>query len=193
MKNTKHIKEHESMVKESDCIKENNEEYELNETQAELVETDEVMELKLKLEQKTKEAEEYVGLLQRNLAEFDNFKKRTVKEKDSLYSNAIIDIMTNILPIIDSLEKALESTTDEQQGKIFEGVQMILRQFKETLKNLGVSEIEAVGHKFNPELHEAVMHVQDESVGENEIIDVFRKGYICGDRVVRHSMVKVAN
>jgi molecular chaperone GrpE len=193
MKNTKNIKEHENIVNESATIKGNNEEDEMKDMQAELLETNEVKELKLKLEQKTKEAEEYVGLLQRNLAEFDNFKKRTVKEKDSLYSNAITDIMTNILPIIDSLEKALESTADEQQGKIFEGVQMILKQFKEILKNLGVSEIEAVGHNFNPELHEAVMHIQDESFGENEIIEVFRKGYICGDKVVRHSMVKVAN
>lgn len=154
---------------------------------------EELQEIKLKLEQKTKESDEYVQLLQRTKAEFDNYKKRTIKEKESLYNGAIIDIISNVLPVIDNLEKALESCRGEEQGKIIDGVDMILRQLKEMLKNYKVIEIEAVGKKFDPELHEAVVHVQDENFGENEVVEEFRKGYKCGDKVVRHSMVKVAN
>lgn len=196
MKNIKHTEEHQDIGAESIMMQEKekaNEKHNSSQTHKESMESGKVREIQLKLEQKTKEAEEYVGLLQRTLAEFDNYKKRTVKEKEALYSNAVIDIMTNILPVIDNLEKALDSTAEAQQEKIVEGVQMILRQFKDALKNLGVSEIEAIGCSFNPELHEAVMHIQDESLGQNEVIEVFRKGYICGDKVIRASMVKVAN
>ncbi len=154
---------------------------------------DEVLELKAKLEQKTKEADDYVELLQRNLAEFDNYKKRTVKEKDVLYNSALIDIISDVLPIIDNLEKALQSCKGEDQGKIVEGVEMILRQFKDLLKSYSIVEIEAVGQKFSPEFHEAVMHVDDSNYGNNEIIEEFRKGYKLGNKVIRHSMVKVAN
>lgn len=153
----------------------------------------EINELKKQLEQKMKENEEYVNLLQRTYAEFDNYKKRTAKEKEALYSNSIVDIMSNVLPIIDNLEKALESCNNEDGSKIVKGVEMILRQLKDMIKKYKITEIEAVGQKFNPEYHEAVMHIEDENFSENEIIEVFRKGYVCGDKVLRHSMVKVAN
>lgn len=152
-----------------------------------------INELVLKLEQKTKEVEEYIELLQRTLAEFDNYKKRTAKEKEMLYKEAVLDIISSILPIIDNLEKAVEVSNTQEQSKIIEGVEMTLRQFKEVLNQYNISEIDALGKKFDPKFHEAIMHIEDENYGESEIIEVFRKGYICGDRVIRHSMVKVAN
>ena len=153
----------------------------------------EINELKTQLEQKSKENEEYLNLLQRTYAEFDNYKKRTAKEKEVLYSNSIIDIMTNVLPVIDNLEMALESCKGEDGSKIVEGVEMILKQLKDMLKKYKVTEIEAIKQQFNPVYHEAVMHIEDENFGESEITEVLRKGYKCGDKVLRHSMVKVAN
>ncbi len=150
-------------------------------------------ELNTKLEEKTRQVEDYVNLLQRTLAEFDNYKKRTAKEKEELYITSVIDIMTNVLPIMDNMEKALESCTTEDPGGVVEGVGMILRQFKEMLKAYDICEIEAVGQRFDPELHEAVAHIEDSNFGEGEVVEEFRKGYRLKDRVIRHSMVKVAN
>jgi molecular chaperone GrpE len=146
-----------------------------------------------RLEQKTKEADEIKDLLQRTAAEFDNYKKRTIKERQSLYNSVVSDIMCDILPVIDNLENAIQSCGSGEQGKITEGLELILRQFKNVLTKYQVSEIEALGQQFDPEYHEAVMHIEDENCGENEIVEVLRKGYMCGDKVARYSMVKVAN
>lgn len=155
--------------------------------------TGEIDELKKKFEQKSREAEEYLDLLQRTRAEFDNYKKRTAKEKEVLYNNSVIDIMTTVLPVIDNLEKALESCSAEDKTGIVDGVGMVLKQLRDILKAHGITEIEALGQRFNPELHEAVAHVQDDNCGENVVVEEMRKGYKAGDRIIRHSMVKVAN
>lgn len=128
----------------------------------------------------------------RVLAEYDNFRKRTAKERDGIYSDAYGDVLKEILPIIDSLERAALYTDGD---KVLEGVKLTLAQFQETLKRLGIEEIQANGEnvKFDPVYHNAVMHVEDENYGENEIAEVFQKGYKKGDKIIRHSMVKVAN
>lgn len=127
----------------------------------------------------------------RMMAEYENFRRRAQKERESAYSDAYADAVKEILPIIDNLERA---ASYKDNDKVSEGVTMTLNQFKATLEKLGVSEIEAApGLKFDPNFHNAVMHAEDENFGENEITEVFQKGYIKGDRVIRYTMVKVAN
>lgn len=143
-------------------------------------------------EEKLKESEDkYLRLY----AEFDNYKKRTEKEKTARYADALIDTAAEFLPILDNLERALAAEAASEDAKaIKDGVTMIEKQMKETLSKLKISEIKAVGEEFNPNLHNAVMHIEDEAVTENTVVEEFIKGYIYdGDRVVRHSMVKVAN
>lgn len=141
-------------------------------------------------EAEIKELKEYI---QRLAAEFDNYKKRTAKEKEKLYACSVADVIGAFLPVIDNVELALKASEGKEQG-IREGVLLIQRQIQDTLANLNVKPIEAVGKTFDPDFHEAVMHVDDESYGENEIIEEFRKGYIYKDEmVIRHSVVKVAN
>ncbi len=124
-------------------------------------------------------------------AEYDNFRKRSQKEKDSLYTDIKVDTLRKFLPVYDNLERALkQATADEAYRK---GVEMIMAQFKSTMDGLGVTEIAAEGEKFDPEKHNAVMHVEDESFGENEIVEVFQRGFTLGDKVIRFAMVKVAN
>lgn len=124
-------------------------------------------------------------------AEYDNFRKRSQKEKDSLYGDIRASVITSFLPVYDNLERALAvKTEDEAYAK---GVEMIMNQFNQTLQKLGVEEIPALGEKFNPEVHNAVMHVDDETKGENEIVEVFQKGFRIGDKIIRFAMVKVAN
>ena len=124
-------------------------------------------------------------------AEYDNFRKRSQKEKDSLYTDIKVDTLRKFLPVYDNLERALkQATADEAYRK---GVEMIMVQFKSTMDGLGVTEIAAEGEKFDPEKHNAVMHVEDESFGENEIVEVFQRGFTLGDKVIRFAMVKVAN
>lgn len=135
--------------------------------------------------------EEQEDRLKRLMAEFDNFKKRSTKEREGLYNSLISDIITNLLPVIDNLEKAVEAKTEDESYK--QGVELVLKQFKDVLKANGVEEIETVGQTFDPELHEAVSLVQDENLGEKEIKEEFRKGYKIGNKVIRHSMVVVAN
>ena len=127
----------------------------------------------------------------RILAEFENFKKRSNKEREGLYNSIIGDIISSLLPVIDNLEKATEAETKDEEYK--QGVELVLKQFKDVLKSKGVEEIETVGKTFDPELHEAVSSIQDESLGEKEIAQEYRKGYKIGNRVIRHSMVVVAN
>ena len=129
--------------------------------------------------------------LKRLMAEFDNFKKRSAKERESLYNSLVSDIFSSLLPVIDNLEKAVETQTQDENYK--QGVELVLKQFKDVLSANGVNEIEAVGQTFDPELHEAVSLVVDENLGEKEIKEEYRKGYKIGSKVIRHSMVVVAN
>ena len=150
--------------------------------------------LKTQLAEKTQQCEDYKNLLQRTGAEFDNYKKRTAREKEALYSEGVGDAVTAFLPVVDNMERALEACSkDGDSQSLREGVDMIFKQFKETIKNLGVEEIKSKGEAFDPNLHNAVMHVQDEAYGENQIVEEFQKGYKLKDKVLRHSMVKVAN
>lgn len=125
-------------------------------------------------------------------AEFDNYRKRSQKEREGIYTDAYVDAVSEILPILDNMERALQYKDTENEN-ITKGLEMIMKSFVETLAKMGVSEIEALGKTFDPNLHNAVMHVDDESFGEGEVVEVFMKGYIKGDKVLRHSMVKVAN
>ena len=137
------------------------------------------------------ELEETTDRLKRLMAEFDNFKKRSAKEREGLYNSLLSDIVGSFLPVVDNLEKAVNSNTEDEGYK--QGVELVLKQFMDVLSSLGVKEIEGVGSTFNPEYHEAVSSVQDETLGEKEIKEVFRKGYLIGNKVIRHAMVVVAN
>lgn len=136
-------------------------------------------------------AEEYFDSLKRNMAEFDNFKKRMSKEKASMYTTVVSDIFSDLLPILDNFDQAMQNKCEDQKFK--DGMEMIKNQFYDILSKFGLQEIEALGLEFNPELHEAVMHIEDEKFKEKEVVEVLRKGYKIQDRVIRHSMVKVAN
>ena len=124
-------------------------------------------------------------------AEYDNFRKRSQKEKDALYGDIKANTVTQFLPVYANLERALKQNTEDEAYK--KGVEMIMTQFCSTLEKLGVTEIECLGEKFDPAMHNAVMHVDDEEKGENEIVEVFQKGFKLGDKVIRFAMVKVAN
>lgn len=127
----------------------------------------------------------------RLIAEFDNLKKRSAKEREGLYNSVMGDIISSLLPVIDNLEKATEAESKDEEYK--KGIELVLKQFKEVLTANGVKEIEAVGQPFDPELHEAVSMVQDENLGEKIVATEYRKGYMIGNKVIRHSMVVVAN
>ena len=128
----------------------------------------------------------------RMLAEYDNFRRRTAKEKDGIYADAVIDTVKELLVVVDNLERAAQSTDGtECADAVVKGVEMTLKSALDALSKLGVSVIET--KTFNPDFHNAVMHVEDESFGEGEIVEVYQKGYIKGDKVVRYAMVKVAN
>ena len=141
---------------------------------------------------KTKqELEETTDRLKRIMAEFENYKKRSGKEREMLYNSLLADIVSSFLPVIDNLEKAAEAKTEDENYK--QGLELVLKQFKDVLVKFGVEEIKTVGETFDPEVHEAVSSVQDETKGEKEIVQEFRKGYKVGTKVIRHSMVIVAN
>lgn len=124
-------------------------------------------------------------------AEYDNFRKRSQKEKDSLYGDVKAETLKKFLPVYDNLARALAQSTEDEAYR--RGVEMIMNQFNVTMEKLGVTEIECLGKKFDPAFHNAVMHVEDEEKGENEIVEVFQKGFMMGDKVIRFAMVKVAN
>jgi len=147
--------------------------------------------LKTRLKQEKEKSDEYYEHLKRNMAEFDNFKKRITKEKDMMYNTISANIISELLPILDNFDKALNAETADESYK--NGIVMIYNQLMETLNKLGVEEIEALNSTFDPNFHEAVMHVEDENYGEKEVTEVFRKGYKIGDKIIRHAMVKVAN
>lgn len=128
----------------------------------------------------------------RTAAEYDNFRKRTEREKAAIYNDATAVAVAQILPVEDNLERAL-AQADCSAEDLRKGVQMVQTQMRESLKKLGVAEMGAEGEAFNPDLHNAVMHVEDEALEENVIVEVFQKGYILGEKVIRHAMVKVAN
>ncbi len=132
--------------------------------------------------------------LMRHVAEFDNFKKRSAKEREDLYSMAVCDTVEKILPVKDNLERAIQALDGtEGQESMADGVKMILKQLDEVLSTIGVEEIKAVGEVFDPERHNAVMHEENENFGENTVSEELMKGYLCRGKVVRYSMVKVAN
>lgn len=152
---------------------------------------DELKSLKEKLAKQKEDLEDKDDRIKRLMAEFENFKKRSEKERTGLYNSVMGDVITSLLPVLDNLEKATKTETKDEQYK--NGIEMVVNQFKDVLKNNGVTEIEAVGKKFDPSLHEAVSLVQDANLGEKEVKEEFRKGYMIGDRVLRHSLVVVAN
>ena len=149
-------------------------------------------------EQAAKDAEakaaEMNDKFMRIAAEYDNFRRRTAKEKESMYGDGKADAIAAILPVLDNIDRSVATEPDGDEAKRFhEGLQLIARQFRDALSKAGVTEITAVGQPFDPNLHNAIMHVEDETAGENTVVEEFQKGYKLGDRVIRHSMVKVAN
>ena len=167
-------------------MEENLEELEEKKENTEKTENQETNENKTKVEQ-----EDTMDRLKRLMAEFDNFKKRSSKEREMLYNTLLGDIISAFLPVIDNLEKAVSVETSDENFK--QGVELVLKQFSDVLSSQGVQVIESVGKTFDPELHEAVSSIQDENLGEKEIKEEFRKGYKIGNKVIRHAMVVVAN
>ena len=133
------------------------------------------------------EKEKYLRLC----AEYDNFRKRSQRERDTLYTDIKADTLLKFLPVYDNLERALATPTEDEAYR--RGVEMIMTQFCATMQKLGITEIEALGQKFDPNVHNAVMHIEDEAFGENEVVEVFQKGFMLNDKVIRFAMVKVAN
>ena len=159
-------------------------EKEMEEVQTENVENTE-------LQAKQQELDELTDRYKRILAEFENHKKRSQKEREVLYNSILGDVIEVMLPVLDNLENAAKVETSDENYK--KGIELVLKQFQDVLKSKGVEEIPALGETFDPELHEAVSSVQDDSKGEKEIVQEYRKGYKIGHKVIRHSMVVVAN
>ena len=146
-----------------------------------------------KKDPKDAQIEELQDRLKRQMAEFDNFRKRTEKEKANMYAIGAKDIIEKILPVVDSFERGLATVENPEEDPFADGMNKVYKQFTTALDELGVTVIEAVGKEFDPNLHNAVMHVEDEEAGENIVVEEFLKGYMYKGSVVRHSMVKVAN
>ena len=141
-----------------------------------------------------KKTQELNDKLMITIAEFDNFRKRSEKEKSAMFEIGAKAIIEKILPVLDNFERGLDSISEEEKGSAFaQGIEQIYKQFVKVLDEAGVKAIEAVGNEFDPNLHNAVMHIEDDSLGENIVAEEFQKGYMYKDSVVRHSMVKVAN
>ena len=168
--------------------------------------TEEVVEETAEPEEDSKEAEEpkkdkkdeqiadLTDKLTRQMAEFDNFRKRTEKEKSAMYEIGAKDVIEKILPVVDNFERGFQGVSEEEKDHPFiQGMDKVYKQMMTVLEGLGVKPIEAVGQEFNPDFHNAVMHVEDEDAGENVVVEEFLKGYTYRDNVVRYSMVKVAN
>ena len=147
-----------------------------------------------KKDKKDEQIEELTDRLKRNMAEFDNYRKRTEKEKAAMYEVGARSVIEKLLPIVDNFERGLAAVPEGEEKSAFaEGMDKIYKQVLKMLEDMGVKPIEAVGQPFDPNFHNAVMHVEDESLGENVVAEEFQKGYLYRDNVVRHSMVKVAN
>ena len=152
---------------------------------------DEVVKLNGEIETLKAENQKVNELLLRTAAEYDNYRKRSLKERESVFADAFTDAVTAIIPSLDNLERALSFGAENPQA-LHEGLLLTVKQFQDGFKTLGVEEI-STDEGFNPLLHNAVMHVEDESLGDNVVVEVFQKGYKIGDKVIRHSLVKVAN
>lgn len=193
MKKDENLETQEAVVEETvETVEEAAETVEAAEVLEEAEVVDETAEKIAKLEQ---QAADNLDKYQRTLAEFDNFRKRTVKEKAGMYDDGVRSTVEKLLNVIDNLERAVavqEGKVDENDA-FFKGVKMTLTQFQEVLRGIGVEEIKALGEKFDPNLHAAVAHEDDENYGENEVVLEMLKGYKYKDKVIRHSMVKVAN
>lgn len=150
--------------------------------------------VKGELDEKSKQCSEYLDKLQRTAAEFDNFKKRSAKEKESIYIDAVSDVVGNFIPVLDNMERAIQAiSADSSAQNLKDGVELVFKQFREVIKNLGVEEIKAVNETFDPMRHNAVMHIEDETLDHNVVVEEFQKGYVYKEKVIRYSMVKVAN
>lgn len=179
---------------ENDCEAELEETPEEEETEETEGEKKGFFKKKNKKDKKDEKIEELTDRLKRQMAEFDNFRKRTEKEKSAMYETGAKSVIEKILPVVDNFERGLMAVPEEQKEDPFvQGMDKIYKQIMTTLEEIGVKPIEAVGVEFNPDLHNAVMHVEDEEAGENVIVEEFQKGYTYRDCVVRYSMVKVAN
>lgn len=146
------------------------------------------------LEKKEAENQELTDRLQRLAAEYDNFRKRTVKEKERIYCDAVSDVAGMFLPVVDNLQRAIDAAEKDEGQGLKEGVNLVYKQIMDVLDKLDIKPIEAIGAPFDPEIHNAVMHVEDDSLDSNIVVEEFQKGYIYKDEIViRHSVVKVAN
>ena len=182
----------EENVEQANVIKNSDEENNINENmKIEKQDKTELDILKEKIEEQKEELDSREDRIKRLMAEFENFKKRSDKERTSMYNGVLGDVVIKLLPVLDNLEKAVESTTQDEQYK--NGIELVMKQFKDVLKENGVKEIEAVGKQFDPTYHEAVSLVEDSSLGAKVVKEEYRKGYMIGDRVLRHSLVVVAN
>ena len=193
----KEKKSQEDMVKEA--VEEAKKEAEASKDEAEEAKTEEKASKKFfgkkdKKDKKDEKIEELTDRLTRQMAEFDNFRKRTEKEKSQMYEVGAKDIIEKILPVVDNFERGLDAVPEEKKEDPFiQGMEKVYKQFMTVLESVEVKPIEALGNQFDPNFHNAVMHVEDENFGENEVAEEFQKGYMYRDSVVRHSMVKVAN
>lgn len=154
---------------------------------------DKIIALEKELDDSKKKEEDVYARLLRLSAEFDNYKKRTTREKEALYIDVTVDTLKEILPIVDNFERALSVKNCDDVAVLKKGLDMVYRQFIETLTQIGVETIDAVGNEFDPNLHNAVIHVEDENYGSNEVVEELQKGYKIKDKIIRHSYVKVAN
>ena len=193
----KEKKSQEDMVKEA--VEEAKKEAEASKDEVEEAKTEEKASKKFfgkkdKKDKKDEKIEELTDRLTRQMAEFDNFRKRTEKEKSQMYEVGAKDIIEKILPVVDNFERGLDAVPEEKKEDPFiQGMEKVYKQFMTVLESVEVKPIEALGNQFDPNFHNAVMHVEDENFGENEVAEEFQKGYMYRDSVVRHSMVKVAN
>ena len=198
-KNAQEAEETEAGTEE--MAEEETEEKEAEETEAKTEESEEDKKSEKKLfgkknkkDKKDEKIEELTDRLTRQMAEFDNFRKRTDKEKSQMYEVGAKDIIEKILPVVDNFERGLDAVKEEEKDDPFvQGMEKVYKHLMTTLEEIEVKPIEAVGKEFDPNLHNAVMHVEDENFGENIVAEEFQKGYTYSDSIVRHSMVKVAN
>ena len=198
-KNAQEAEETEAETEE--MAEEETEEKEAEETEAKTEESEEDKKSEKKLfgkknkkDKKDEKIEELTDRLTRQMAEFDNFLKRTDKEKSQMYEVGEKDIIEKILPVVDNFERGLDAVKEEEKDDPFvQGMEKVYKHLMTTLEEIEVKPIEAVGKEFDPNLHNAVMHVEDENFGENIVAEEFQKGYTYRDSIVRHSMVKVAN
>lgn len=171
--------------------KENNEELEDENLEENPSEEAEVIDSDVDVKKLQEDLDNTTDRLKRLMAEFDNYKKRASKERAQLYNSLVADIIMSFLPVMDNLEKAINTNTEDEGYK--QGMELVAKQFKDVLNSFGLEEIKTKGEIFDPSLHEAVSSVQDDTKKSQEIIEEFRKGYKIGDKVIRHAMVVVAN